>query len=30
MMHRPQQVPTDAKEILNDTVDVQEPLRVLG
>ena len=27
-MNRPQPVSTHAKQILNDTVDVQEPLRV--
>ena len=30
MMHRPEQVPTHAKQILNDAVNVQEPLRVVG
>ena len=30
MMSRPQQVSAHPKEILNDTVDVQEPLRVVG
>ena len=29
-MNRPQPVATHAKQILNDTVDVQEPLRVVG
>ena len=29
-MNRPQPVSTHAKQILNDTVDVQEPLRVGG
>ena len=30
MMSRPQRVSARPKEILNDTVDVQEPLRVVG
>ena len=28
MMNRPEQVPTHSKQILNDTVNVQEPLGV--
>ena len=28
MMHRSQPVPTHSKQILNDTVNVQEPLGV--
>jgi hypothetical protein len=30
MMSRPQQVSAHPKQVLNDTVDVQEPLRVVG
>jgi len=30
MMHRPQQMPTDSKQILNDAVHAQETLRVVG
>ena len=30
MMNRPEPVPTQAKQILNDAVDVQESLRVGG
>ena len=29
-MHRPEPVPTHAKQILNDTVNVQEPLAWAG
>ena len=29
-MSRPPQMPTHAKQILNDAVNVQEPLRVVG